>query len=197
MIVVDLGCGTNKRRGAVGVDNVPVPGVDIVHDLLDFPYPFAGGTVDRVILSHVLEHFTIEQGHVLLAEIDRMLRPGGLLEISVPHAFCVAAWVDPTHRRYFTFESVRFLARDTAKAYYKETANVWDLAAIAAGVTLFNWKLYRLRQVDRLASRALARLLTRMLMWSNFPGTADLLVKILPLYFVNVRWLLRKPHAGS
>ncbi|HUS16141.1 MAG TPA: methyltransferase domain-containing protein, partial [Chloroflexia bacterium] len=128
MLVVDLGCGENKRAGAVGLDNAPLPGVDIVHDLLDFPYPFAPGIVDQVILSHVFEHFTIEQSHLLLGEIFRILRPGGRMEINVPHAFSVAAWVDPTHRRFFTFDSVKFYTRRSAKAYYQETASVWDLA---------------------------------------------------------------------
>ena len=37
--ILDLGCGSVKAEGAVGLDNVGLPGVDIVHDLLDFPYP--------------------------------------------------------------------------------------------------------------------------------------------------------------
>ena len=36
---LDLGCGSLKVEGAVGLDNVSIPGVDIVHDLLDFPSP--------------------------------------------------------------------------------------------------------------------------------------------------------------
>ena len=39
MKILDLGCGSVKVEGAVGLDNVGIPGVDIVHDLLDFPYP--------------------------------------------------------------------------------------------------------------------------------------------------------------
>ena len=36
---LDLGCGSLKVEGAVDLDNVSTPNVDIVHDLLDFPYP--------------------------------------------------------------------------------------------------------------------------------------------------------------
>ena len=39
MKILDLGCGDNKVEGAGGLDNVSLSGVDIVHDLLDFPYP--------------------------------------------------------------------------------------------------------------------------------------------------------------
>ena len=39
MKMLDLGCGSLKVEGAVGLDNVSIPNVDIVHDLLDFPYP--------------------------------------------------------------------------------------------------------------------------------------------------------------
>ena len=34
--LLDLGCGIRKRPGAVGVDIVPNPNVDIIHDLNKF-----------------------------------------------------------------------------------------------------------------------------------------------------------------
>ena len=34
-MILDLGCGEAKVEGAIGVDNVVLPTVDVVHDLLD------------------------------------------------------------------------------------------------------------------------------------------------------------------
>jgi len=44
--------------------------------------PFADGSFDRVICSEVLEH--IEPYRQVLAEIGRVLKPGGKLAVSVP-----------------------------------------------------------------------------------------------------------------
>lgn len=44
--------------------------------------PFAGGTFDRIIASEVLEHVPDDQG--ALAELMRVLRPGGVLAATVP-----------------------------------------------------------------------------------------------------------------
>lgn len=53
-MMVDLGCGNAKTVGAIGVDNVALPGVDVVHDLLDFPYPFDTGSADTDRATMVL-----------------------------------------------------------------------------------------------------------------------------------------------
>src|SRR5262245_9328848 len=119
--VLDLGCGTAKEPNAFGVDNVSLPGVDLVHDLRAFPYPFPDATARAVYLKHVLEHFELESIQRILSEVFRILEPGGVAHVRVPHVFSVAAWADPTHRMGFTFESAQFFTVNAEKAYYKET----------------------------------------------------------------------------
>ncbi|MGH9136582.1 MAG: glycosyltransferase [Acidimicrobiales bacterium] len=63
--------------------------VDIAH------LPFAAGAFDRVLVAEVLEHLDDDVG--ALAEIARVLRPGGAVAISVPHADYPIAW-DPIGR---------------------------------------------------------------------------------------------------
>jgi predicted SAM-dependent methyltransferase len=48
--------------------------------------PFDDGSVDGVLLSHVLEHFDAPQGLALLVEAYRVLKPGGIVLVSVPNA---------------------------------------------------------------------------------------------------------------
>ena len=55
---LDIGCGRFKFPGSVGLDIVPLEGVDVVHDLDKFPYPFPSDTFDYIRLSHVVEHPT-------------------------------------------------------------------------------------------------------------------------------------------
>jgi len=54
--------------------------------------PLAGATVDVVIAAHCLEH--VERPEQVLGEIGRVLRPGGLLYVSVPR------WDSLTDRVY-------------------------------------------------------------------------------------------------
>ena len=39
MKILDLGCGKNILKGAIGPDDVVLGGVDIIHNLLHCPYP--------------------------------------------------------------------------------------------------------------------------------------------------------------
>jgi SAM-dependent methyltransferase len=191
--ILDLGCGTTKEPNAFGVDNVELPGVDLVHDLLDFPYPIVTASAKEVYLKHVLEHFSFADLQRILAEVYRILEPGGLVHIHVPHVFSVAAWVDPTHRMGFTFESIGFLTVSADKAYYKETENRWELIATTARVTWFNWKRYSMRRLDAGISKMVSACLNWLLRRRGWPGSADLFVKLLPIFFAEIRWQLRKP----
>ena len=46
--------------------------------------PFAGGWFEGVECHHVIEHLTPEDARHALAELHRVLQPGGILEISCP-----------------------------------------------------------------------------------------------------------------
>ena len=53
--VLDIGCGTNKVPGAIGMDVNPRTAADVIHDLDDLPYPFAENEFSEVIGRHVIE----------------------------------------------------------------------------------------------------------------------------------------------
>jgi SAM-dependent methyltransferase len=192
-MILDLGCGDTKMAGVVGVDNTALPGVDVIHNLLTVPYPFEAGSVDEIYLSHVIEHFDLADSRRVLNETYRVLRVGGVVHVRVPHAYTIAAFADPTHKCSFAFISGEFFDTRSAKSYYKELDAVWQLATTSARVTWFNWKRYRLRQVDTLLSNGMARLLNRLLRWPNWPGAADLLVRTVPMFFVEIQWDFVKP----
>ena len=54
--------------------------------------PFAPASFDGILLAEVLEHVT--DAHALLQALHHLLRPGGVLAISVPHAQYPRLW-DP------------------------------------------------------------------------------------------------------
>lgn len=46
--------------------------------------PYDEGVVDMIFMSHVLEHFTYDDGEQLLRECRRVLKPDGLIRVAVP-----------------------------------------------------------------------------------------------------------------
>lgn len=190
--ILDLGCGTLKVDGAIGVDNVQLPGVDIVHDLLDFPYPFETGSFDKIYLRHVIEHFELSDNEKIFKECSRILNIDGILEVKVPHVFSSAAFTDPTHKRYFTFASGKFWDSINPKAYYKETNASWTLLKTSCRITWFDWKQYRLRKLDSIISKMLENRINKALYSSINPSLADRLIKKYVCQFVEIAWTFKK-----
>jgi SAM-dependent methyltransferase len=114
-VVLDLGCGRRKAPGAFGVDVVPLPAVDLVHDLQRVPYPLPYSCADEIHLVHVLEHFS--EPLPILQEAWRLARPGGTVRIRTPHYSGVYAWKDPTHRRAFSAESFQYFGENDYSYY--------------------------------------------------------------------------------
>lgn len=97
LVAIDIGCGSRKMRGAIGLDNAPIAGVDIIGDIRG-GLPFRTSSVDTVYAYHVLEHFDDFLG--MMSEIWRVLGDGGRAHVKVPHAASTfTTWKDPTHRR--------------------------------------------------------------------------------------------------
>lgn len=106
MKILDVGCGVNKFEGAIGLDNNPRTGADVIHDLGEFPYPFADDEFDLVVSNHVVEHLPDVMGFV--AELHRITKPGGRIRLLTPH-YTNPDWAnDPTHRNHinsYTFNT--------------------------------------------------------------------------------------------
>lgn len=47
-------------------------------------FPFASGEIDNAFSAHVLEHLYREQARNCVAEVHRILKPGGVFRVSVP-----------------------------------------------------------------------------------------------------------------
>jgi SAM-dependent methyltransferase len=107
---LNLGCGTDIRTGWVNLDRAALPGVDVVHDLGSLPLPFPSEAFERICAKDVIEHLDYIP---LLRELHRILRPGGTLEIQVPHFTSAGNYIDPTHRRKFSVRTFEFFVADS------------------------------------------------------------------------------------
>jgi hypothetical protein len=93
---IDLGCGSNKREGFIGVDIIQMKGVDIVYDLKQ-RWPWQDNSVDEAHCSHYVEHLTgFERVH-FANELYRVMKKGAKCTIITPHWASCRAYGDPTH----------------------------------------------------------------------------------------------------
>ena len=129
--VLDLGCRTGaltrhflEGNSVVGLDVDPAAlekaaalGVEPVQADVEDQLPFEGASFDVVVAGELFEHLQFPDA--LVAEIRRVLRPGGILAGSVPNAFRVQSRLrfmrgrppedDPTHLRMFSPAAMRHL----------------------------------------------------------------------------------------
>ena len=107
---LDVGCGTNKHPGAIGLDFNPRTSADVIHDLGVFPYPFADDEFDFVISRHTVEHIPDVMNFV--SELWRITKNGGIIELVTPH-YTNPDWAnDPTHRNHFNSYSFNTFIAD-------------------------------------------------------------------------------------
>lgn len=116
--VLDVGCGVGHFLSvypdAVGLDINPHcvrycrdEGYDVIEGNA-LRLPFASGSFDGVLLSHILEH--LDDPGCALSDALRVLKRGGLLCIRVPTA--TGYRVDRTHRTYLTSSILTGMLRD-------------------------------------------------------------------------------------
>jgi hypothetical protein len=110
-VKLNLGCGANRLPGYVNVDKHGAP--DVRHDLEVFPWPWADGSVEEVVLHHVLEHLgqTPDAFIGVMKELYRVCAPGARVRIVVPHPRHDDFLGDPTHVRVVTPDVLNLFSR--------------------------------------------------------------------------------------
>ena len=106
--VLDVGCGSAKWPGAVGIDISADTDADVVHDLDVFPWPLGDGSFDQVLCQDVIEH--VAEPYRFMAELHRVCRPGARVLLRTPHYSSVLAYGDPTHKHYFSVMAINTFA---------------------------------------------------------------------------------------
>ncbi len=116
-IILNIGCGKTKIQGQVGVDRVKIDNfVDVVHDLDIIPYPFPDNYADEIHMYHVLEH--LHTPIKKMEELHRILKPGGILYLRVPHFSSMGAFTDITHVRPFGYTSFDCFLEGNYHSFY-------------------------------------------------------------------------------
>jgi predicted SAM-dependent methyltransferase len=144
-VYVHLGCGQIASPEFINVDTCPAPHVHYVQDACDLSV-FPDDHADLLYACHLLEHIDRENLKRVLWEWSRVLKPGGILRLSVPdfdrlvaayracgndvESICgplMGAWLDYNpHRMIFNYE---FLARLMRESGFCDIHR-WDPAGV-------------------------------------------------------------------
>ena len=142
--VLDVGCGSAKHPGAVGLDISADTDADVVHDLDEFPYPIEDDSFDQVLLQDVIEH--VREPIKVMDELHRICRPGARIQLRTPHFSSILAYSDPTHLHFYSAEAIRTLSEPRFAHYTQVRMNV-------VHVTLDMWLPFRVSGIAALANR--------------------------------------------
>lgn len=80
---LNLGSGRIAPQGYHNIDFMPGPNVHTVMDIEHDKLPFPGDSINAVLGSHIFEH--VAHIEFLMAEVHRVLKVGGFLEVYVPY----------------------------------------------------------------------------------------------------------------
>lgn len=78
-----LGCGTIDYPDFINIDIYPYHHIHFIRDVQNLKI-FKDNSIDLIYISHCLEHFSFIRLPNILEEYFRVLKPSGILRISVP-----------------------------------------------------------------------------------------------------------------
>ena len=163
-VVVDLGCGHGEflryaPNRAIGLDwnedNLRIAAQSgrrvVKADVRALP--FEDAAIDGVHCSHVLEHLIPKDVHRVLTEIDRVLKPGGIVVLQTPLMWS-DFWSDLTHVRPYPPEAIlHYLGSDSEprtlprmETRYEVIQLRWRYAPLRLHIRLIDGVLHRLNR---------------------------------------------------
>ncbi len=100
-----VGAGERKVPGFIHHDVQPLDGIDIVCDFWDLKKHVKKESCEEIHMTHVLEHFPINDSVRVLSELEKLLQPGGKIYIEVPNFKWHAEEIlrDPTKRQIIEY----------------------------------------------------------------------------------------------
>lgn len=184
-MILDIGCGLNKREGAVGVDIALLPTVDVVHDI-NKTLPFEDNSIEGIYIFHTLEH--VDDFIHVMEELYRVCKSGAWIEIRVPHCSAPAvAWGDPTHKRAFSLATFAPFYEDSNLKHYSNARFTVLEQRLFVGLggkigtsTNIRHKFFHtfLKFAEKMANKSKASQIRAERYWAHWIGFAELYIKL-------------------
>jgi len=152
--ILDVGCGDAKVKGAVGIDCAALPGVDIVHDLNSYPWPFKDKSFDLIYLNNIIEH--LPNSIKVMEEVYRILKKGGKVKIITVYWNHFHSVTDPQHVSFFNEYSWDFYT-GKRKGYY--TTCRFEIESLKLTYDVYAKKVFRNGRLLKFLSRFLSNII--------------------------------------
>lgn len=110
---LNLGCGRDIKKGYINLDKSKIKGVDVVHDLDRYPWPFKDNYFEEVYGQDVIEH--VKDLFMAMQEIHRISKNGARVRLIVPYWHSSAAFY-PNHHYFFNIDGMKFFT-ETDRSY--------------------------------------------------------------------------------
>ena len=118
---LNMGCGSKRIDGFLGVDKFKTVATDILWDLEATPWPWESNSVSAFAFIHCLEHLGGDTPTFLniIKEIQRVAKPMATVTIHVPHPRHDNYLGDPTHVRPITPQCLSLFDRQKNEEWVK------------------------------------------------------------------------------
>lgn len=107
---LNLGSGKRPIKGWINVDLNPKQNPDMMFSVSKYPYPIKNDSVNEIMASHLLEHFTNIQHVEFLNEIYRICKNKAKVTTRVPFYNSATFRTVTDHRLPFNFHTYNKLA---------------------------------------------------------------------------------------
>lgn len=200
-VVLDVGCGLGYFTDMIAGYAPESMGIDIdfkciawcrenmkgnyrLVDLTDYPYPFKDNTFDKILCTEVLEH--IQDNGAVLDELYRIIKPGGMLVVSVPckEGMFKSYWknighnyVDGNSREYHHHKGYTAQQLTNMMKYHKFIPGYYEYTMVA-GIEIFmgiTKILIHRMQLKKIDSQANALNVNGSILWKIYKGLFPLL----------------------
>lgn len=141
---------------------------DYKHDLNDYPLPFDDDSIDEIRASHILEH--MKEPLDFLQECNRIMKPGAIITIIVPHKDSTCSNGTMEHRWHFNEHAIKDVIGFRPNGIYpKEYCFDEVKTKVDTGRILF-WRKYQITWILRKRKKEQIEEINVVAGESSFPG---------------------------
>ncbi len=119
---LNLGCGKDIRKSNdiewANIDKFKLQGVDVIHDLTRFPYPFKNNCFDEIVSLGTLELINADFIKIM-EELHRICKPNAIIRIRSPVFPNMCSAQDPLTRKFMTWNTFEYFDPDHGYYYSK------------------------------------------------------------------------------
>lgn len=126
VVKIDLGCGTEKESGFIGIDNRKLKGVDIVFDLESGLWPLPDGCATLVMARNIIEYIEPRKFIGFMDNAWKLLKIDGQMLILTPYSGSTSWHTDPLIVNGCTARTWDYFDPDR-EAYKKYSPKPWKV----------------------------------------------------------------------